>query len=314
MVSRIVKLCFTAPVHLGEGLLESAGKTLCADTLFSALCHEILLCEGESALNALVSAAKRGDFRISDAFPFSGAVYYLPRPACTVQSETENADASAGKHFKKLRFLPVTALRTYLDGALSAEEAIAYHDAVKEIGEEFLQTNVRVPEDPAQDSDPYYVGGFRFRPGCGLWLLLCAENPQQMERYLALFSALGYSGIGGERSSGFGRFQMQAEELPAPLADLIQGGGSGILMSLSVCLPGDDELEAAVSDAGYMLIRRSGFVASETYAQKPQKKNDLLMFAAGSCFRRPFCGDIYDVSVNGSHPVYRYGLPLFISL
>ncbi|HAG13861.1 MAG TPA: type III-A CRISPR-associated RAMP protein Csm4, partial [Ruminococcus sp.] len=204
--------------------------------------------------------------------------------------------------------------RSYLNGELSVEECAEYNRNMQALGQVFLQTNVRVPDDPEQDADPYYVGGFRFQPECGLWVLLCAEDEQTMKKCLALFQSLGYSGIGGKRSSGFGRFQAQPEETPAALAGLLKDGDADLYMSLSICLPMETEMETAAEGASYILIRRSGFVASETYAENAQKKNDLHMFAAGSCFKNRFSGDIFDVSVNGSHPVYRYGLPLLISL
>ena len=69
-----------------------------------------------------------------------------------------------------------------------------------------------------------------------------------------------------------------------------------------------------MQDARYLLQRRSGFIASDDYSDKNVKKNDLYTFAAGSAFKNSFSGDIYDVSGNGRHPVYRYAKPFFIGL
>lgn len=314
MIRRIIRMQFTGPVHFGEGLLESSGYSICADTLFSAICHEVLLTEGEAGLQALIGETENGLFRISDAFPFIGNECCIPKPAIAVRgrTESESADSTVKKQFKKLRYLPAPALQTYLRGELSAEQCAEYNRAIQSIGTAFLQTNVKAAENPEQDSEPYYVGGFQFTPDCGLWFLLCAENDTLMKRYLSVITSLGYSGIGGKRTSGFGRFRAGSDDLPDALSDLLSAEQSDRLMTLSVCLPLDAELEQAAQNAGYMLIRRSGFAASETYAANPQKKNDLYMFAAGSCFAAPFSGGLYDVSVNGRHPVYRYGFPLFI--
>ena len=50
------------------------------------------------------------------------------------------------------------------------------------------------------------------------------------------------------------------------------------------------------------------------YAEEYRRKRDLYVFAAGSCFKNEFEGDIYDVTNGGSHPVYRYAKPLFMGV
>lgn len=83
---------------------------------------------------------------------------------------------------------------------------------------------------------------------------------------------------------------------------------------LSTALPKDEELESALENASYQLEKRSGFIASSTYAEEWRKKKDLYVFAAGSCFDNTFEGDIYDVSDGGKHSVYRYAKPLFLGV
>jgi CRISPR-associated protein Csm4 len=86
-------------------------------------------------------------------------------------------------------------------------------------------------------------------------------------------------------------------------------------MTLSVCLPANDELNDALLDgASYLLLRRGGFVYSETYAAEPLRKRDFYKFSAGSLFEHPFSGDVFDVSNGAGHPVYSYAKPLFIGV
>ena len=316
MISRIVKIRFSGSVHFGEGLLESSGQSICADTLFSAICHEIILSGDENRLHDFITETRDGSFRISDAFPFIADECYIPKPTIGVHSLADNdiSDSSVKKQFKKLRFLPISALQMYLRGDLSAYQCMEYNRAFQSLGNTFLNANVKLPANPETDSEPYFIGGFQFKPECGLWFILCAESNTLMDQYLSIISSLGYSGIGGKRSYGYGRFNVDSEEIPDSLADLLTFDQDDRLMTLSVCLPTESELEKVTPTASYMLIRRSGFTASETYADKPQKKNDLYMFTAGSCFSEGFNGDLYDVSVHGNHPVYRYGYPLFIRL
>lgn len=86
-------------------------------------------------------------------------------------------------------------------------------------------------------------------------------------------------------------------------------------MTLSVSLPREEELETALAGAEYLLLKRSGFVASERYAPEQMRKKDLYVFQAGSCFPEKFHGDIYDVSDTcGRHPVYRYAKPMWMEV
>lgn len=85
-------------------------------------------------------------------------------------------------------------------------------------------------------------------------------------------------------------------------------------MTLSNALPTDDEIPSVLANASYRLLKRSGFVSSPTYAKEQRKHRDLYVFSAGSCFKTKFFGDIYDVSMNGNHPVYRYAKPFFVEV
>ena len=85
-------------------------------------------------------------------------------------------------------------------------------------------------------------------------------------------------------------------------------------MSLTSALPMDEEWPELLIDAKYQLRKRSGFIASDSYAQEQRKKKDMYLFSSGSCFTKRFSGDVYDVSDGGSHPVYRYAKPIFYAL
>ena len=43
-------------------------------------------------------------------------------------------------------------------------------------------------------------------------------------------------------------------------------------------------------------------------------RRKTFMVLAGSCFKIPYQGDIYDVSIYGKHPVYRYAIPIFMGV
>ena len=69
-----------------------------------------------------------------------------------------------------------------------------------------------------------------------------------------------------------------------------------------------------MENATFQVVRRGGFVASDTYAKTPMKKKNQFFFRAGSLFSNRFEGDLYSVGGFGSHSVYRYAKPLFLGV
>lgn len=313
MKYQVIRLTFSGAVHFGRGLLESGAGSFCADTLFSALCQEALARSGKDGIEALKDAVKAGRLVLSDAFPFCGDELYLPKPAIPVQSRqlSDDADSAARKQFKKLKYLPVSALNAYLSGALSPEDCRRYTEQTDAVGTPYLQTNVHIYDRSEREPEPYYIGGYRFRENCGLWVLAGAAE-SDAEELLSLFRALGATGIGGKISSGFGRFTVRALEPDPVLQEMLNAQTAATWMTASICLPNPAEIGRVMEHASYSIVKRGGFIASETYAAQAQKKNDLYMLAAGSCFSERVCGDVYDVSAGGSHPVYQYGVPLLL--
>ena len=132
-----------------------------------------------------------------------------------------------------------------------------------------------------------------------------------MSEFEILTELLGISGIGGERSSGLGRFKIEEAVGCDDLLDMI-GIQSDCYMTLSVSLPNESEMESVLEDARYKIVKRSGFVASSNYRER--RKRDLYVLAAGACVTHKFEGDIYDVGSDDGHAVYRYAKPVFMEV
>ena len=128
-----------------------------------------------------------------------------------------------------------------------------------------------------------------------------------------LLEALSYTGIGGKKSSGMGKFVLKYGKMPDDYIKYM-GKKSDKNILLSVALPKEEELSVVLEGASYQLEKRTGFVASTGYADEWRKKKELYVFSAGSCFEKSFAGDIYDVSDGGNHPVYRYAKALFMGV
>lgn len=307
-------LRFSAPVHFGAGRLSGTECTCDAGTLFSALYIEALR-QGEERASRLLEAARSGELQLSDAFPFIDGEYYLPKPQVQ-ETGGGNADQAqstlARKAAKKLPYIPVGAFADYLDGTMDPVEE---SERFKELGRPYVLTKVNLTRASKPEADPYHVGGFRFGPGNGLFFLASGKHAGKLK---GLLESLQYSGIGGERSSGYGRFDF--EETGDPLAQLRERldrrGKSGKHVLLSTAAPTEDELsDELLAGARYGLVRRGGFVQSATHSATPQKKRDLYAFSSGSVFEKTFSGDVFDVNATpGAHPVFRYARAMWMEV
>lgn len=315
----LFKLSFDAPVHFGppDGALSlySSEEHFRADTLFSALCHTALRTEGSDALERLCSSARGGQLRFSDAMPWRGETLYLPKPFISAET-AQDIPAQLRKAVKKLKWIPVPAFEAF---SLSVRGGTPYVPQEKD-GFGIHQVFAKAAVSEGADAMPYEVGTFRFFDNCGLWFLcFCRdEDAQWLEKLVA---SLGHSGIGGKISSGYGSFHVEdLIDLDAPfdgqtqwLAEALHQEGESQLL-LTTCLPDDDELDDIIASASYQLVRRSGFIQSETYSHEPLKKETQVFLAAGSVVKKRFRGTLFEVGNKGAHPVLRYSQPVFLGV
>ena len=304
---KIYRMHFTGAVHFGEGGLITSADTLMADTVFGALCSEAVM-QSNGTLEKLVEYANGGRLLISDGLPFIEEALYVPKPVMEVQGR-EEGDSKIKKALKKLRFIPLDKMEIYLHGDMDiASEALKFQDG---FAASDMIEKATVPEEDV--TRPYAVAVKRYKEGSGLYLCAGYDSDEVKELFEMFLDQLSYSGIGGERSSGYGRFEWTSRE-DEGLSSKLSAQDAEWYMSLSVCLPDDPELDKVVEGASYMTVRRGGWVSSVTYADTLRKKKDIYMMAAGSVFNRRFDGGIYDISDGGRHPVYRYGKPMLMAI
>lgn len=304
MSMKIFKLSFSSLVHFGNKRLSDSDSTVAADTLFSALFIEAINLKKDCTF--LLE-----DVTISDAFPYIEERLYLPKPLIRITSQHQ--DDTNYKVFKKLKYLPADSYSQYIDGSLTS-------DQVKEIinefdfGKEQLQSKVSLEKQGRnleEDSEPYSVGTFQFAKGAGLYFIAVGSETglQHLEEILA---SLQYSGIGGKRYVGYGRFTYEIIQSKLFRQLLEQKGNKYVLLSTAMAAP--KELEECCQTGRYLLKKRTGFVQSTTFSKNLVKKKDFYSFAAGSVFEFPFIGKIYDVGENGMHAVYRYAKALWLGV
>lgn len=293
--------------------MSDAEVTFHADTLFSALCLEAL--HTKEGLSYLYDKCISGKIRFSDALPYIGNTLYLPKPLINMErDEDEERNSAIKKALKKLKYIPADKFEEYMEEKLQDVREIL--DDFKKLGECEIRTNVCV--DREKDPEPYHVGVYRFQEKNGLYVCGIFASEEDASCFSRLLQAVGLSGIGGRRSSGLGKFQV--EEIALEEIDVGNQFISRLsqkyekYISLAASLPQDKELSKALEGSTYQLLKRSGFVYSTNYAETFQKKQTQYFFAPGSCFENQYKGDIYDVSGGGNHPVYRYGLPMFLGV
>lgn len=301
------KFQFKGALHFGCNSLESCRCSFFADTLFSALCQEALK-KGEDTFRQLYAYAKGGELLLSDAFPYAGGSYFLPKPVMHIEAERASGDSVVKKAFKRLKYIPVDAMDDYLSGRYD----VLHAPDLSGIGEFMMKVSASVRGE--EETKPYRVQAYSYKEGNGLYIILGYQGQQALALAEELLQGLSYSGIGGKKACGMGRFLLLPAQLPL---DFLKNADAKKkkYISLSVSLPRDDELEQALAGAAYIVCKRSGFVDSMRYADVQMRKKDLYALQAGSCFCTPYGGDIYDVSQQGgNHPVYRYAIPMFMEV
>ncbi|HNR45949.1 MAG TPA: type III-A CRISPR-associated RAMP protein Csm4 [Anaerolineaceae bacterium] len=170
----------------------------------------------------------------------------------------------------------------------------------------------------------YHAGNVRLAEGCGLWFGVhwrdrkarLEPNGETFEKaFEQAMASLAHSGIGGERSSGYGAFSYQTGamvQLPDP-----RPGAPGLL--LSRYHPSRTELPQTLSadQAAYAIATVGGWL--QTFSGAAQRRKTIALVTEGSRIYPPTwpAGDMVDLKPEYSneagmlpHPVYRYGYGL----
>lgn len=290
--------------HFGNGYLNKADETFEASRLYSAL---FLEAQKIGKAEEFREFTNNEDFIISDAFPIINATPFIPKPIGfpkivkkRISAQQLKQSRQSSKKIKKINYISINRLKDYLNQKIDVEQL--YREQM-DLSRKVLVGKVGV--------DPYDVEvSFMKVP---LYVIM-TESPLIDE----LMTSLQYSGLGGKRGEGYGRFDLKIEAVPLFLANHLefskQRQMDGYWMALSTCYPQAGELNNAVVNANYLLKKSSGYAFSLKEA-KNLRKRDLYKFKAGSTFKNLFKGDIFDVRPEGfSHPVYNFSRALFFEI
>ena len=346
-MAKRVCYCLTArsPFHFGErGVgMEEASVILHSDTLFSALC--LMLLELGEDLDGLLGDFPRvyfedgnppkalpgnSPFLLSSAFPFWARaiekeverVFLFPKPFLKLQRQTE-ADPKQAKNLKKVQFVSQSIFESWLTGKLLdfREEDLIQGKKVwvapsekKAMGVDrlwFEDTQPHVSVDRASSaSQVYAVGRVRFVGRSGLFFLVDYIDEAWRPVLEKALRALGDSGVGGDRSSGNGQFELEIlEDFSLALPE-----NAKAFATLSLFWPSESETQSGIlSKASYGLIQRRGWIGAQ--GGMNLRRRAVRMLTEGSVFLREPAGALVDVKPldpeevpNVSHDVWRYGL------
>lgn len=315
-----------APLHLGTGRaddLADLDELPRSDTLAAALCSVWRHVRPDADVSALAAAPP---FALSSALPVvkSGDAW-LP----TLSLPVGLADAAAGadrKRWKGARFAPAALLRDLLAGRapdadvvdgvlLPTAVATAHGDGLWHRDSRVRLAVNRLGDGPIPGL-LYEFGGVRFADGVRLGVAVRFADEAIRPAFEAALALLGEEGLGADRSSGYGRFAVEAAEAFAPSL------GTGMRLCLSLCRPTRDEIARGLlaEPARWDTVVRGGWVTSPGAASL--RKRDLRMLTEGAMVQdlgADVVGDAPPVlearpELGLGHDVYRSGVAIAVPI
>lgn len=309
-----------------------------SDSLFAAITARVAVLQGQLGVQTWMDRflADPPVFILTSAFPRAGSVRLFPVPMRTGRL-ADRDERVPHKTIKRLKFISESVFRKVLEGALltelydekltfqsgqvlvSQEDLLALPEAVRQrklaIWE--VEQRARVALGRAQaNSNLYFTGRTVFSPHCGLWFgVQWVQTDDALQAFLEeVLNDLGYAGLGGERSSGFGSADLQ----PAGSVAFSDYPGQP-WVSLSRYLPKQGESAALLHPlAAYSLENVGGWVQSPQ--QKAERRRTIRMLAEGSVLGavEGIPGRVVDVQPDYhgvqplAHPVWRSGAAVAI--
>lgn len=302
MKYKIYKLYFKTGLRIGNGKIDSSVVEIPADTIFSAIINEAA--QDEEKIETILEEFKNRKLIISNAFPFIGEELFLPKPLLNISDNT--GDSTEKKLYKKINHIPLSLWDEYIKGKSNPKEIVELN---KKLGKLTLDTKIYKKDE----NEIYNLSYYRFYEGNGLYFILGYE--EDYELFDDILYSLSFTGIGGKKTSGLGKFEMEEDDITENLKNKLNNEKSKMLLASSMARI--EELETLDKDAKYKIIRRGGFSYSQDIEgrEKPTfKKNTMYYFDTGSIFNNKFEGDVFEIGDNGSHKIYRYGIPLWMEV
>ena len=289
----------------GTGV-ETASLFCHADTFFAALCFGVLETAGETRLLEMLEAFQdEPPFIVSSLFPRVGTVRFVPRPPTGRRRVQPAPDPGNPQDRKALKKLKHVSWRLYqeliadpnlspLEIAQPGPDGDAWHlpGEREAMGDASAASNwwdrARLPrvtvDRQTGASTLFFSRETLFAQGAGLHLLVqWFDETSWRPAFEQALSALGDSGIGGERSSGKGQFDWHGPvSMPLPAQS-----ARGTFMTISPYCPREHELAGGIlgPDASWSLVTRGGWVGAS--GARSRRHRPVTMIEVGSVLHHP---------------------------
>lgn len=339
----LVRLRPTTPWRLGpdSGARDRVDPICHSDTLYSAVCsamEQLGLLAGW--LEATAARTQPSEVRFTSCFPFLGDSLFVTPPR-----HLWPAPPSSKVRWKGARLVPLQAVETLVAGETLSEDEWVVDGASGCLLPMAARASLRGPyrcvNRPAVAVDritgcaiePHSTACLEFCEGAGLWCVAAFADEEVFARWRepvqSAFRLLADTGIGGERSRGWGRSE-SPEFTEGHLPDLVLKAGfepppaaetgepaprpETAWWLLSLFSPAaEDQVDWRRGE--YAVATRGGRI--ESPAGWGDLKRAVRMVAEGSVLfaAEPPAGAAPDVAPEGfPHPVYRAGFAVAIPI
>jgi len=288
--------------------LENTTDYISSDRLFSAIFIEWKEIYGlEDATKTLID----NEFKVSNAFPYVSDTLYFPRPRLNITREDLSNDFydNNRKKIKALTYLTKTSLENLIAGKRLGKEAVeteikAYSKLKKSITTDLPQ---KVAIKISEDNKLFRVKEMYFNKDSGLYFIYEIKS-EFTEKFKKVLKSLGITGIGSDRSTGAGCFEIDFSQITVN-----NEFEAKRYYTLSEVIPTVEEIEKIkeqIGQTGYGLVKKGGRVHEKGTFKVPG-----YAFSAGSVFPININGKI-DTFENNiyTHKVYRYGKTINLAI
>ena len=331
---KLYTLKFSTPVHFADadfgGDLDKSSITCSADTYFNALCFEASQ-RSVDLFKILIDKFTQNRLKISSLFPYykndtvDDVQFYLPKPCNIIDKMDELSSYSEQKQYHnqlkkadKEKFIRVSKLKSWLKSTTTTNIL----DIVNPIFA--IKTTSNKVSCRQEESLPYFVSSYQFSKNAGLYFIVGFEDDSDIDFIEPIIESLGYSGIGGKKSSGYGKYSFGEDpwELDEKFAfyqdDLILykmlNTKNARFMAITPIIPELSDIRFMALTGTYNLFKRSGYIYDKNTHIK-LRKNDVYMIAEGSLLLEKIQGILLKEEYDKiSYPIYRYGMGMFVGI
>ena len=250
---KLYKLNFKSHLHIGTEFQEGTVEFPGSDTLFLAIASVIVETDGIDSLKEFFESSPI----FSSTFPYYKNTFFLPKP---IGIETFFAD-ELKKKLKKAKWVEKDIVEK---GNWEKVKPEGEYISCKKVESVYREVEIlRNTKDRITESTTVFtVRAFKFSDEGGLYFLYSGDY-----RIDDSLKTLGEMGLGGGKSVGFGRFEVEPETFTWN-----SKGDFGLLVSR--CIPRREEVQE-LRNARYMITSRGGWTENN-------RKKKLRTIAEGS--------------------------------